>query len=89
MTLIAEPAGVAPECQALVVVPFGSRAAAEAWAAQFATSIAPVVTEGEEKVWHDPDTGDERHELIFSGGWRAKFAGSGEVVIARGGRKPS
>lgn len=87
MTIDAE--GPTTGCEALVVVPFGSRAAAEAWAAQFTDSVAPVVTEGAETVWHDPDTGEKRHELVFSGGWRAKFAGSGQVIIARGGKKPS
>lgn len=70
-----------------MVVPFESRDEAEAYASAIASAAEPIVTDGTEQVWHDPDTGDQRVELCLAGGWRAKFAGSGEVVIARGGRR--
>lgn len=83
-----EPAAVPSSApQALVVVPFSSKREAELFAAQFAGSIPPLITEGTEEISQDPVTGERRSELCFTGGWRAKFAGGGEVVIARGDRR--
>lgn len=70
---------------ALVLVPFTDPEAARAWAAEHAPSaLPPIVTAGTESVWVDPATGEPGYEVTFAGGWRAKYAGSGEVTIGIG-----
>lgn len=88
MTNPLEQAGVSPV--ALVVVPFASRADAEAWAETIPprrTDAPVIVTEGTEQTWHDPHSGAAGYELCFEGGWRAKYAGSGTVVLAQNDRR--
>lgn len=74
-------------CGAFVIVPFHRLEDAERWAA-IARANTPgepqvLVTAGSGRSWVDPSSGLAGPELEFDGGWRAKYAGSGTVVIAR------
>lgn len=72
--------------RAFAIVPFSSIEDAEHWVSQlqvFEESGPVLVTAGAEREWVDPSRGVAGTELTFEGGWRAKFAGSGTVVLAR------
>lgn len=86
------PSGLSGEqslspCGAFVIVPFRRLEDAERWA-EIARANTPgeppvIVTVGAERAWSDPASGLAGPELEFDGGWRAKYAAGGTVVIAR------
>lgn len=75
------------EAQALVVVPFHDESAAHAWANEITLSfpehLKPIVTTGSESVLVDSARGRVTEELVLTTGWRAIYAGDGQVVVHR------
>lgn len=75
-----------PSSSAFVIIPFGSVEDAEHWVSEACGGLADepvVVTPGARRHWTDTCRGVAGIELAFEGGWRAKYAGSGTVVMAR------